>query len=57
MMKKDKVQQKDGYIVVNDLFNGTIFLKQSNNYLIGVVNTNDEKTAVDYINRVVSGIK
>jgi len=52
MMKEDKVRQKEGLYIVNDLFNGSIFLKQRNSYLVGVLNTNNEEVATDYINRV-----
>jgi hypothetical protein len=45
IMKEDKVQKKDNYIVVNDMFNGTVFLKQKADFLIGVLNTNNEETA------------
>jgi predicted RNA-binding protein with PIN domain len=53
MMKEDKVQQKEGLYVVNDLFNGSVFLKQKDSYLVGVFNTNSEETATNYINKVI----
>jgi hypothetical protein len=54
MMKEDKVNQEEGLYIVNDLFNGKVFLKQSNGYLVGVINTNDEGTARDKINQVIA---
>jgi hypothetical protein len=53
MVKEDKVQQKDGLYVVNDLFNGSVFLKQKDGYLVGVLNTNNEETAASFINKVI----
>ena len=53
MMKEEKVQQKEGLYVVNDLFNGRVFLKQKDGYLVGVINTNSEETAANYINKVI----
>ena len=52
MMKADKVTLKDGYYTVEDMFNGRVFLKQKGNSLVGVLNTSDEKTALDYLNKV-----
>jgi hypothetical protein len=52
-MKEDKVQLKDGYFIVNDLFNGTVFLAERDNILVGVLNTLDEDTALKYISEVV----
>lgn len=54
MMKEDKVQQKEGLYLVNDLFNGMVFLKQKGDYLVGVVSTNSEETAMNYIEKVIS---
>jgi hypothetical protein len=53
LMKEDKVQQKDGYYIINDIFNGTVFLKQKGNTLVGVLNTNNEDAALGYINQVI----
>lgn len=53
MMKEDKVQLKDGYYIIHDLFNGTIFLRQKGNTMAGVLNTTDEGTAFGYISKVL----
>jgi hypothetical protein len=57
IMKEDKVQKKDNYIVVNDMFNGTVFLKQKADFLIGVLNTNNEETAGRVIKETESKIQ
>ncbi|HLO59376.1 MAG TPA: DUF6599 family protein [Bacteroidales bacterium] len=57
IMKEDKVQKKDSYIIVNDMFNGTVFLKQKADYLIGVLNTNNEETAVRIMKETESRIQ
>jgi hypothetical protein len=54
LMKEEKVQQRNGLYIVNDLFNGTVFLKQKAAYLVGIINTNNEETALNYIDRVIS---
>jgi hypothetical protein len=56
MLKEDKVVRKNGYFVINDLFNGTVFLKQQGNTLIGVLNTNNEEVALGYLNKVAERI-
>jgi len=57
MMKEDKVKQKDGYYIVNDLFNGTVFLKQKESYLVGLLNTVNEEAALAFIQQVLAKIK
>jgi len=52
LMKEDKVLLKDGYYIIHDLFNGTIFLRQKGNTMAGVLNTNDQDTAFGYISKV-----
>jgi len=54
MLKEVKVQQKEGLYIVNDLFNGKIFLKQQGDYLIGVFNTDNEEVATDYIKKTIT---
>jgi hypothetical protein len=57
MMKEDKVTRSNELIIVNDLFNGTVFLNQTNNILVGVVNTQDEEIARSYISKVYEKLK
>lgn len=56
MLKEDKFQQKNGMYIVKDLFNGTVFMKQKGNYLVGVVSTPNEGTADFAINKVMERI-
>jgi hypothetical protein len=49
LFKEDKVWQKDGYWMVQDLFNGIVFIKQKGSYLFGVLHSGDEKEAVHYL--------
>lgn len=55
-MKEDKVRNANGLIVVSDLFNGTLYLKQTEAYLIGVVYLENETTARKYIEMVVNNL-
>jgi hypothetical protein len=52
LVKEDKVQQKNGVFTVNDLFNGTVYLKQKGNTLAGVLNSGNEPVALGYLNQV-----
>jgi hypothetical protein len=52
LVKEDKVQQKNGVFTVNDLFNGTVYLKQKGNTLIGVLNSTNEPVALGYLDQV-----
>lgn len=57
LMKEENVQQKDGVMIVNDMFNGKVFLKQHEGYLVGVLNTTDEALALSSIQKVLHNIK
>ncbi len=39
--------------IVNDPFNGTVYLEHKKNYLVGVINTTNETKASEYISRVM----
>jgi hypothetical protein len=52
LVKEDKVQQKNGVFIVNDMFNGTVYLKQNGNTLVGVLNAGNEQDALGYLNQV-----
>lgn len=56
LLKEDKFQEKNSLIVINDMFNGTLFLSEQSGYLVGVMNTEDENKATDYIGRVMAKI-
>jgi hypothetical protein len=53
MLKENKFYKKDNLWIMNDPFNGTIFLELKGNYLVGVINTENEPKAADYITRVI----
>ncbi len=55
-MKEDKVSQKDDLYRVDDMFNGPVFLKRKNNYLVGTVNTGDESAAVLMIDNLIKNL-
>lgn len=57
MMKDEKIQRKEDLIIVSDMFNGTVFLKQKDEYLIGVLNTTNQEAAVKSINMVLTRIQ
>jgi hypothetical protein len=56
ILKVDKLPMKDKLIIAHDPFNGTIFMMMKSDYLVGVLNTEDEAVAADYINRVMQQV-
>ncbi len=56
LMKEDKVKQNNGLYIVNDLFNGTVYLRQKNGFLVGVLNADSEDTATNLINKTLENI-
>jgi hypothetical protein len=55
-MKEDKVSQKDDLYRVDDMFNGPVFLKKKDNYLVGTVNTGDENAAAAMIDTLIQNL-
>ncbi|MBN1143874.1 MAG: hypothetical protein JXA72_05600 [Bacteroidales bacterium] len=55
-VKEDKVSQKNDLYRVDDMFNGPVFLKKKDNYLIGTVNTTDESAAAGMIDRLIQNL-
>jgi len=51
-LKDEKPQIKENLIIVKDPYNGVIYMEKKGNYLVGVVNTDKEVIATDYIHRV-----
>jgi hypothetical protein len=56
MLKENKTQKQDSMITIHDPYNGTLFLQQKSNYLVGVINTDNKAKAADYIDRVMKEI-
>jgi hypothetical protein len=57
MLKDDKPTLKDNLIIVKDPYNGTLFMQKNGEYLVGVVNTEKEVLATNYIQKVIQKIK
>jgi hypothetical protein len=49
---EDKITAEDSIYIIQDLFNGTVFMALNSNYLVGVINTSNKELAADYINKV-----
>jgi len=56
LVKKENITEYEGIMVLKDPFNGTIFLKEYKGYLIGVLNTENQNTAKEYIHKIVEKI-
>jgi hypothetical protein len=53
LLKEDKVLLKDPLYIIQDMFNGTVFLSLKNDYLVGILNAENEEVAGDYIKKVL----
>ncbi len=57
MLKDAKPQMKDNLMIVKDPYNGTLFLEKKGNYLVGVMNTEKESVATEYIQKIIRKIQ
>lgn len=57
MLKDEKAQIKGNLIIAKDPYNGTLFMEKKGNYLVGVINTEKEAIATDYIQKVIQKIQ
>jgi hypothetical protein len=57
MLKDDKPQMKENLIIAKDPYNGTIFMEKTGNFLVGVMNTEKEAIATEYIQKVIQKIQ
>lgn len=51
MMKEEKVRRQDGIYIVNDFFNGNVYMSLKSDYIAGAFNVRDEKAAITLIKR------
>jgi hypothetical protein len=56
VIKLNSPEMKGNLQIINDPFNGTVYLECKNNYLVGVINTTNEAKASEYITRVMHKI-
>jgi len=56
-VKEDNIARKDSIYIVQDPFNGKVYLTNCNDYLVGVLNAADENTALEYIGKVAGKIE
>jgi hypothetical protein len=54
LVKDENVEKDKGLYIIKDMFNGTVFLENKYNHLIGVVNTENRVAAEDLINKVIN---
>jgi hypothetical protein len=57
MLKDEKHEMKENLIIAKDPYNGTVFMEKKGEYLVGVINTDKEALAKDYIRRVIQKIQ
>jgi hypothetical protein len=51
-VKNENVQEKEGYFIIRDPFNGTVFLTLKGSAMVGVLNTGDEAAALGLMYKV-----
>jgi hypothetical protein len=51
LINEDKITRVDDVYVINDFFNGKIILSIRYNYITGIINTDNEELAIDYLNK------
>jgi hypothetical protein len=57
VLKDEKPQMKEKLIIAKDPYNGSLFMEKKGNYLVGVINTEKEAIATDYIQKVIQKIQ
>jgi len=56
LLKEDKVRKNGALMIFKDPFNGTLFMQIKEEYLVGVINTENEETAIAFINETIQRI-
>jgi hypothetical protein len=57
MVKAENIETRDGLMIIKDPFNGIIYLKHKDNFLVGVVNTDKAEVANEFIDKVFLNTK
>jgi hypothetical protein len=57
ILKDEKPEMKDNLIIARDPYNGTLFMERKGDYLVGVMNTEKEAIATEFIQKVIQKIQ
>jgi hypothetical protein len=57
LVKDDKPVKKGDLLIVHDPYNGTVFMKVKGDYLAGVINTDQETLAAEYLDKALQNVK
>ncbi len=57
ILKDEKPEMKDNLIIARDPYNGTLFMERKGEYLVGVMNTEKEAIAREFIQKVIQKIQ
>ncbi|UCH14822.1 MAG: hypothetical protein JSV22_02380, partial [Bacteroidales bacterium] len=52
LLKEDKITEENNIFIVDDFFNGKVFLFIKSNYIVGIMNTENKHLAKDYLARI-----
>ncbi len=52
LLNEDKITEEGDTCIIQDFFNGMLFILINSNYMIGVINTSNKDLAIDYISKV-----
>jgi hypothetical protein len=53
LVKKENVTEDNGILIINDQYNGRVFMKVYKGYLIGVINSENDVLVKEYIDKII----
>jgi len=56
LVKQENIIQKDSISIIQDPYNGKVYITRRGQYLVGVLNAGDEATALEYIGKSLEKI-
>jgi hypothetical protein len=54
LVNENKVTRLEDIYIINDLFNGKLILSIRYNYIIGIINTENEQLAISYLSKTIA---
>ena len=52
LLKEDKINKENNIYIIDDFFNGKVFLLIKSNYIVGIMNTGNKDLAIEYLTRI-----
>lgn len=51
LLKEDKITEENNIYIIDDFFNGKVFLLIKSNHIVGIMNTGNKDLAIEYLSR------